>query len=240
MAPPTALPLPDSEILHPVSAVIPTRHRKSPSKQLSNPHFTRRTAPKTGRSHTSENPLRSKTAPLQGRASPTPAGNHPTLRQHQPHSGRKPRRSKAASAPLRRIRRSLGPIPRENYPPPKRVLSPLAGQNPAPRWMLSPTPSELPRLKSASAHTKPVSALRPRQARPLRDGTKFPLNSRIRHYSGQQAPHGQEKQHSSGDPLPLQSKNRRSLRHSDPTFAQNQRSQERTSPTFVGKRCFRR
>lgn len=106
--------------------------------------------------------------------------------------------------------------------------------------MLSPTPSELPRLKSASAPTKPVSALRPRQARPPRDGTKFPLNSRIRRYSGQQAPRSRKKQRSFGDPLPLQSKNRPSLRHSDPTFAQNQRSQERTSPTFVGKRCFRR
>lgn len=106
--------------------------------------------------------------------------------------------------------------------------------------MLSPTPSELPRLKSASAPTKPVSALRPRQARPPRDGTKFPLNSRIRRYSGQQAPRSRKKQRSFGDPLPLQSKNRPSLRHSDPTFAQNQRSQERTSPTFVGNRRSRR
>lgn len=87
MAPPTALPLPDSEILHPVSAVIPTRHRKSPSKQLSNPHFSRHAAPKTGRSHASGNrpalkprrskaapaPHRRESAPLQGRTSPTPA-----------------------------------------------------------------------------------------------------------------------------------------------------------------------
>ena len=211
MAPPTALPLPDSEILHPVAQLSPvgTGNRLPSSSQTP-------TLPD---------------APLPRPADPTQAKTHSAL---------KPPRSKAVPAPLRRIRRFLGPIPYENYPPPKRNPSPLAGQNPAPRWMLSPTPSELPRLKSASAPTKPVSALRPRQVRPLRDGTKFPLNSRIRHYSGQQAPHGQEKQHSSGDPLPLQSKNRRSLRHSDPTFAQNQRSQERTSPTFVGKRCFRR
>ena len=179
MAPPTALPLPDSEILHPVAQLSPlgTGNRLPSSSQ----------------------PPTLPDAPLPRPADPTQAKTHSALKPRQPHTGRKPPHSKTASAPLRQetapLQGRTSPTPADSPLPradPIRKLSaakkesfPTCRANPAPRWMLSPTPSELPRLKSASAPTKPVSALRPRQARPLRDGTKFPLNSRIRRYSGQ-------------------------------------------------------
>ena len=81
MAPPTALPLPDSEILHPVAQLSPlgTGNRLPSSSQT--PTF-----PDT---------------PLPRPADPTQAKTHSALKPRQPHTGRKPPHSKTASAPLR-------------------------------------------------------------------------------------------------------------------------------------------